>query len=406
MTEPSGGGELGGARRALAGFAAAPGRDGVPIPVRWEEAVLTRLAGGLVNRSWRVDAPIAPVSAPAVAHPGGGSAPGAETGRVSCVLQRLHTVFAPEVNRDIVALGGRLRAAGVAVPYLASAAAPPHEPWVVGAGPGEDRGVWRLLSWLPGRTVTVVQGPAMARVAGAAVGRFHGALHGVAHRFAFSRPGAHDTDAHVARLSPTVAAHARHRLVGEVAQVAGEISRRWEGLRPPAPLPLRLGHGDLKLSNLRFAEGGVEVVGFVDLDTMAWLPLDVELGDALRSWCNPAGEDTDAPTFDESLFLAALEGYVAATRGVVAPGELAAVPGGVARVALELAARFAADALDERYFGWDPAVTPGAGGPGEHNLLRARGQLGLARQVLARLPRLEALVGELLAGSVARSPTG
>ena len=51
---------------------------------------------------------------------------------------------------------------------------------------------------------------------------------------------------------------------------------------------------------------------------------------------------------------------------------------GVERICLELAARFAADALNESYFGWDSAVAPGRG---EHNLLRARGQLALALEV-------------------------
>ncbi len=37
------------------------------------------------------------------------------------------------------------------------------------------------------------------------------------------------------------------------------------------------------------------------------------------------------------------------------------------RIATELAMRFAADALNERYFGWDRARFPAAG---EHNLLR------------------------------------
>jgi len=372
----------------LRGFEGAPEADGAVVEVDWERARLARLRGGLVNESWRVEVP------------------GVDTARkarwVRCVLQRLHPIFGAEVNRDIVALGARLRAAGVAAPHLARAAAPPHAPWVSSDAPDGTRAIWRLLSWVPGRTTRAVVGPAMARAAGAGVGRFHRALDGVAHRFAFSRPGAHDTDAHVARLSATVAGHPGHRLAGEVAQLAREITHRWGELRSAAatqgasaPLPLRIGHGDLKISNLRFAADGGNVVGFVDLDTMAWLPLDVELGDALRSWCNPAGEDTDRPAFDESLFAAAIEGYAAETRGCVAPRELAAIPRGVARVALELAARFAADALEERYFGWDPAVTPGAPGPGEHNLLRATGQLALARRVMARLPALEAVVAGL-----------
>ena len=53
---------------------------------------------------------------------------------------------------------------------------------------------------------------------------------------------------------------------------------------------------------------------------------------------------------------------------------------GVEWVSLELAARFAADALRESYFGWDAARFPGRG---EHNLVRARGQWSLHQALLA-----------------------
>ena len=62
---------------------------------------------------------------------------------------------------------------------------------------------------------------------------------------------------------------------------------------------------------------------------------------------------------------------------------------GVEWVSLELAARFAADALAESYFGWNAARFPGRG---EHNLVRARGQWSLHQALLAsRAARAELL---------------
>ena len=58
----------------------------------------------------------------------------------------------------------------------------------------------------------------------------------------------------------------------------------------------------------------------------------------------------------------------------VTDAEWAALVPGAERIALELSCRFALDALDESYFGWNPRF----GGRGEHNLLRARGQAALA----------------------------
>jgi hypothetical protein len=87
------------------------------------------------------------------------------------------------------------------------------------------------------------------------------------------------------------------------------------------------------------------------------------------------------------LFLAAVEGYLDTTQEWITPAELQSLSGGLECICLELSARFAADALNERYFGWDPLK---ATGRGEHNLIRARNQLALARSVAAARPRLDA----------------
>ncbi len=77
--------------------------------------------------------------------------------------------------------------------------------------------------------------------------------------------------------------------------------------------------------------------------------------------------------------------------GGLAPGERESLALGLERIALELAARFATDALEERYFAWDPARFASRG---EHDLLRARGQLSLYRQAReTRVERLRVLRG-------------
>src|SRR5690606_38835857 len=105
------------------------------------------------------------------------------------------------------------------------------------------------------------------------------------------------------------------------------------------------------------------------------------------SWCNPLAEDTADATFEIELFAAAMEGYAAGAGGAgPTEAEWAAIVPGAERIALELAARFARDALEEAYFGWNARY----GGRGEHNLLRARGQAALARSVRARADAAEA----------------
>jgi aminoglycoside phosphotransferase (APT) family kinase protein len=303
----------------------------------------------------------------------------------SHILQRLHPIFAAEVNLDIAAIVPQLRRAGVPVPNIVLAR--DGLPWVeVSSVETEVSGIWRILTRIQGETLHRLTTPSQARSAGRLVGQFHGALHHSDHIFAFTRPGAHDTLRHMAVLREALVAHTDHRLAAQVTALANELLDRWSRHGPLPALPTRLVHGDLKASNLLFDRAG-EAVGILDLDTMAHGTLDVELGDALRSWANPTTEDDPEPRLDANLFLAAVDGYLDATHTWVTPAEIRSLSAGLERICLELSARFAADALNERYFGWDPQKAPGRG---EHNLIRAENQLALARSVAAARPRLDA----------------
>jgi len=302
------------------------------------------------------------------------------------VLQRLHPIFEAEVCLDIAALTPRLTAAGLPVPHLVPTAA--GDLWVTTPG-----GVWRVLTRLPGASPRGAGTLGQITAAGGALAGFHGALVGFEHRFAFTRLGIHDTPTHFARLAEAVAAWPHHRLADRVARLGDQLAAAWAAWEAPASLPQRLGHGDPKLANFLFA--GDAVTGVIDLDTMGPTTLDAELGDALRSWCSTADESAPAPRFSVERFRAALSGYVPAARAWISAEELAVLPRAAERIALELAARFAADALHERYFGWDPAVAPARG---EHNLIRAENQLALARDARARRGALEEAAVVLLRG--------
>ena len=194
----------------------------------------------------------------------------------------------------------------------------------------------------------------------------------------------------MAGLRDAVATHVGHRLHAEVEELARTISAGWRSWTGPTELPTRVIHGDLKISNVRFS--GPDATALIDLDTCAWGTLDVELGDALRSWCNRGSEDMASPSWDLDVFVAAMEGYASAAR--CTPTEWAAIVPGCERICWELAARFARDALEESYFGFDPAF----GGRGEHNLLRARGQAALAASVRAQRGEAEAVLARLTGG--------
>jgi Ser/Thr protein kinase RdoA (MazF antagonist) len=300
-----------------------------------------------------------------------------DAGVVRGVLQRVHPVFAPEIHWNILAVTEHLHDAGITTPRLVPTGG--ARPWHT----AQD-GVWRVTTRVPGVTFDSVQDPAQAHAAARLLARFHSALDSLAHTFVGMRSGVHDTPAHLRRLRAAVQRHAGHRLHGSVAALADAIESRAAELPSIAGVRPRIAHGDPKLNNVMFRDaterGRHEAVCMIDLDTVGPLSLPYELGDAWRSWCNPAGEDDVAARFDLAIFEASVAGYREGCTLVLAPEEREALLHGVEWITLELASRFATDALEEAYFGWDRARFPAAG---EHNLVRARGQWSLHEAVMA-----------------------
>ena len=311
-----------------------------------EGAACAPIAGGLINRTFRVEG-------------SGGPA----------VLQWVNPIFAPQVHLDIEAVTRRLAAAGLPTPLLIPAR--DGALWV----DDPAGGCWRMMALVPGLTHHRVGSPALAAAAGRLVARFHRAMEGFDYAYRHVRPGFHDTPFHMRALADGLPA-----APAEPAALARQILAAWEGCAP-AEGDLIHGHGDLKISNLLFDAAG-EGVCLVDLDTLGRMPLAVELGDALRSWCNPAGEEAEAAISVE-LFHAALQGY--GEIRPLSPAQRAQIVRGVEQISLELAARFCRDAWEDRYFGWDSARFPSRVA---HNLHRARGQFLLACSVRRETDRL------------------
>src|SRR5690606_8633135 len=105
--------------------------------------------------------------------------------------------------------------------------------------------------YIEGRTVASFDA-AHARAAGALVARFHAALADLAHEFAFTRPGAHDTPAHLAKLERLAAAHGEHPRAAEIGPIAEAILSQGRALPELGALPPRIVHGDLKATNFLF----------------------------------------------------------------------------------------------------------------------------------------------------------
>lgn len=305
------------------------------------------------------------------------------------VLQRVNEIFPAVVHHDIAAVTAHLASRAVATCHLLPTR--DDELWV---DLGAD-GIWRVLTFLPGRSLDRTADPRALRSAGELVARFHRALADLAYEFRSVRPGAHDMARHLELLRSALELHRGHRRFEAVAPLAERILAEAAHLAPLPELPPRVVHGDLKLNNLRFSETDPpEALALLDLDTLGRGHLPLELGDALRSWCNPAGEDASAVALDLDLLEAAISGYARPAAGFVTPAEVDCLVEAIRTIALELAARFCRDALEESYFGWNAGRFPSAS---EHNELRACGQLALSRSVASRAKAARRVVADAFA---------
>ncbi len=309
--------------------------------------------GGLINRTWTVGEP-----------------PWA-------VLQWVNPIFDPRIHLDIEAVTAHLEESGLATSRLVPSAG--GELWTT-----DRHGCWRLMTYIPGTTLHRLENADQAAEAGRLVGRFHAVLADWDYQLQARQRHIHDTTFHMAELHAARAEADGHPLAPEARELAAEVLDRWSRWGGELEPHQRFSHGDLKVSNLRFDESAERAVCLIDLDTLGSMPIACEMGDAWRSWCNPAGEDDpEASTFDLGLFAASARAWLAAAPPLTGD-ELRSLVPGIERICLELAARFCSDAVRNTYFREDRQNHPE---PGRHNLVRAHGQLALA--VSARRSRAE-----------------
>lgn len=334
-----------------------------------DAASLRRAASGLINRTWH----------------------GLDQAGRRVVLQRLNAIFPAAVNEDIDALTRHLASRGLPTPRVVATRT--GALWVE-----HDGALWRVLTEVRGTTYDSLATPDAAREAGRVLARFHRAVADYDRPFASARLGVHDTAAHLARLEAALVEHAHHRDFTRIAALAERVLAEARRLPALPAAPDRVVHGDPKISNILFDDDG-RAVCLIDLDTLSRMPVALELGDAMRSWCNPQEEDSRGSRFSLPYFSAAVEGYAEGAAGWLTEPEWAAIPAATLTITLELAARFCIDALAERYFRWDAARYPSASA---HNQARSAGQLALAESIRGQFDTLEHTVETLWTRALAR----
>ena len=152
-------------------------------------------------------------------------------------------------------------------------------------------------------------------------------------------------------------------------------------------IPLRVTHNDTKCNNVLFDINTDLPLAVIDLDTVMPGLTAYDFGDAVRFAANTAAEDEadiSRVSLDLDKYDAFAGGFVSQVAGALTKAEIETLHLGPIVMALELASRFLADYLDgSRYFKCDYE---------KHNLVRARCQIALAKDMIKKIPETRAII--------------
>jgi Ser/Thr protein kinase RdoA (MazF antagonist) len=255
----------------------------------------------------------------------------------------------------------------------------------------EDNDCYRLLTYLEGDNFDFLNDINMLYSAGNLIGKFHDLLKDFSYDYLFTRPDAHNTKKHLELFLNAIndfKSHKNHRIVKEHYD---KILLEYKKIPDLTFLPMRHCHGDLKINNILFKAHKANAL--LDLDTIGKLNVAIELGDALRSWCNIAGEDSAIAKFSIEYFEAAMRGYAGYARKFLLVEEIESLVSGLKLISLELSMRFLRDSLEEKYFNYNANKFESRS---HHNLIRGLGQWNLYLQIKDQENKLNEIIKKLL----------
>lgn len=260
---------------------------------------------------------------------------------------------------------------------------------------------WRALSMLESATAhETVLDEAHAGEVGRTLGQFHRLLSDFdCALLTDPLPGFHITPGYLARYDRTLQGKdAQARLNTPAARDAHAFvkARRdfctiLEDARAEGVLRDRVIHGDPKVANVMIDTFTGKGTGIIDLDTVKPGLIHYDVGDALRSLCNPAGEETRTLSkvrFDTDLCRAFLRGYLVDAVAFLTPNDRRYLYEAICLLAFELGLRFFEDFLAGNvYFKASSA---------EHNLYRALVQFTLCERIEAARADITLIIQEEL----------
>lgn len=261
---------------------------------------------------------------------------------------------------------------------------------------GADGSFWRATSFIEAESFETIRDTDHAREVGYALGFFHTLLSDLpAGQLSDTLEGFHVTprylehyDNVLRKYGPDNSSDVRYcrRFVDERRAFAPSL----EDARAGGKLILRVIHGDPKVNNVMMDAGSRQAVSIVDLDTVKPGLVHYDIGDCLRSGCNPLGEETgrwQEVHFDTGCCRAILQGYLQTADEFLTGHDFEYLYESIRLIAFELGLRFFTDYLEGNvYFT--------VKGP-EHNLARALVQFRLTRSIEEQEDAIRAVIREM-----------
>ncbi len=261
-----------------------------------------------------------------------------------------------------------------------------------------NKSVWRTLTYIEGaRTFKKIQNSSHATETGYALGRFHdlvsdldiGKLHD-------TLPGFHVTPEYLSAYDD-IAGNAKNLPASpELSHCQRFVEARrsfahiLEDARDQNLLVSRPIHGDPKVDNIMIDDNSGKAVSIIDLDTVKPGLVQYDIGDCLRSGCNPGGEDPDdlgTVVFQTDFCRSILKGYLGEAKTFLTPADYDYIYESIRLIAFELGLRFFSDYLQGNiYFKASDA---------EHNLRRAMVQFTLTESIESQSDKIRKIIKEL-----------
>lgn len=260
-----------------------------------------------------------------------------------------------------------------------------------------DGSFWRAISFIEdSRSLDTVQDTAHAQEVGYALGTFHRLISDLPpDALADTLEGFHITPGYLKqyedvllRSEPDLSPEVKYCLT--FVHRRKELAHVLEAAKAQEKLPIRPIHGDPKVNNVMLDIATGQAVSMIDLDTVKPGLIHYDIGDCLRSGCNPLGEETEqweAVHFEVNLAQAMLKGYFKEAGYFLTAYDYDYLYDAIRLIAFELGLRFFSDYLAQNvYF---KVKHP------EHNLARALVQFKLTESIETQAAELRTLIQEM-----------